>query len=178
MKQVISLYLVVIGLLNASCIKDANLRPPQRRPDEQPIYLRQPNDGGGYLPPPTTCINSFDEFIKVFGNPVLSVDSVELENGEHLSGGIINKMTYQAVNKVTSASIFQSQFTVVYNSSGYLQEFFQNVWTLGCLYLNSAAPPFTNIIFKGKYYRINTCFTWGGPPQSQNHLIVRFIFIK
>ena len=110
------------------------------------------------------CIYSYTQLVRELMTNSISIESVMLSDGTtiHKGNGVVS-MTYTASDLREVNSLFQSRFEVLYNLYGYQQENTTNCWTLGCTYINTGLPPFTNIIKGGKLLLINTSFFWGVP---------------
>ena len=110
------------------------------------------------------CIYSYTQLINELITNEIPVEGVILSDGTYIhSGEDVVKMTYTASDLKEANSLFRSGFQVLYNLYGYQQENTTNCWTLGCTYINTGLPPFTNIIKGGKLLFKNTSFFWGVP---------------
>lgn len=122
------------------------------------------------------CIDSFEDFIQVFGRDQIFAKAVILENGVEVTlGGNLAAIWYKAVPELRGSSLFRSQLQVEWrpDPSAYWNAFTAEVWTLGCVYSNSVAGPFTNILKGGTEILINTCFFWGAPPYE--HVRIKYL---
>ena len=91
------------------------------------------------------CIYSYTQLINELITNEIPVEGVILSDGTYIhSGEDVVKMTYTASDLKEPNSLFRSRFQVLYNLCGYQQENTTNCWTLGCTYINTGLPPFTN----------------------------------
>lgn len=122
------------------------------------------------------CVNSLTAFQVVAGSKTMTIDAVELGDGTIIKvGQSIISMHYTASAKEEAYSLFRSQFSVDFNIYGYRQTSFMDAWSLGCVYVSSAVPPFTNIKMQDRILQINTSFIWPVAPHSGkqiSHLII------
>lgn len=156
------LKLSVLLLSLGSCSKDAAYIPPQ----DGPVPIRTKD-----LTLPTfsmECINSYSILLDKLGGSHV-VKSVILENGATMEqGGELISMHYYAQPGKEDNSLFRSLFVANYLDGGHIVSTSQNVWSLGCMMTDRAAPPFTNILYRSKVFLINTCFIWTVPKLAHN----------
>lgn len=170
------LYLTVLSILS-SCRKH-DLDPGNKRllPIDLPIKLIGLYPGE-YDLLPNLCIQSYPELIQAIGTASHSVSMIVLVDGTiiRLSRQII-MMRYTCVFQPEDYSLFRSQLQVAFLQEGIQQAYFNDSWSLGCVYMDAAIPPFTNLIFNDQVVQINASITWGIAPNIGK--LVKYIIFE